>query len=91
MLISTSFDIVASSISNIFLFVGKKTILVKTTSHKRTHFTVVLACMASGFKLKPTVIFKRKKIPRYQKVKKFLLEFWCFALVKDGWIKTASY
>ena len=68
MLISTFCDIVASSISNIFLLIGKKTILVKTTGHERTHFTVVLACMANGFKLKRTVIFKQKKIPKREKI-----------------------
>ena len=37
---------------------GGKTILVKTTGHGKTHFTVILACMADGKKLKPVVIFK---------------------------------
>ena len=39
----------------------------KTTGHERTHFTVVLACMADGTKLKPMVIFKRKRIPKGEK------------------------
>src|SRR6218665_1265677 len=43
---------------------GAKTILVKTTGHEKTHFTVVLACMADGKKLKPVVIFKRKTLPK---------------------------
>ena len=43
---------------------GAKTVLVKTTGHEKTHFTVVLACMAGGTKLKPTVIFKRKTLPK---------------------------
>ena len=47
---------------------GKKTIQVKTTGHERTHFTVVLACMANGFKLKPTVIFKEEKISKGKKI-----------------------
>ena len=41
-----------------------KTILIKTTGHEKTHFTVVLACMASGEKLPPMVIFKRKTMPK---------------------------
>ena len=43
---------------------GDHTILVKTTGHEKTHFTVVLACMADGTKLKPMVIFKRKTMPK---------------------------
>lgn len=44
--------------------VGKKTVGVTTTGHERTCFTVVLACTASGKKLKPMVIFKRVTMPR---------------------------
>ena len=44
--------------------VGDKTILVKTTGHEKTHFTVVLACMADGSRLKPMIIFKRKTLPK---------------------------
>ena len=43
---------------------GAKTILIKTTGHEKTHFTVVLACCADGSKLKPMVIFKRKTMPK---------------------------
>lgn len=43
---------------------GAKTILIKTTGHEKTRFTVVLACMANGTKLKPVVIFKRKTLPK---------------------------
>ena len=42
---------------------GAKTVLVKTTGHEKMHFMVVLACMADGMKLTPTVIFKRKTLP----------------------------
>ena len=41
---------------------------MKTTGHERTHFTVVLACIANGFKVKPMVIFKRKRIPKGEKI-----------------------
>ncbi|KAG8198248.1 hypothetical protein JTE90_021505 [Oedothorax gibbosus] len=43
---------------------GDKTVLIKTTGHEKTHFTVVLTCMADGTKLKPVVIFKRKRLPK---------------------------
>ena len=44
--------------------VGVKTVLLKTTGHEKTRFTVVLACLADGTKLKPMVIFKRKTMPK---------------------------
>jgi len=37
---------------------------IQTTGHERSHFTVVLACMADGTKLPPLIIFKLKKVPR---------------------------
>lgn len=45
---------------------GASSMLLKTTGHERTHFTCVLACMASGQKLPPLVIFKRITIPKEQ-------------------------
>lgn len=56
-----SFDIPASrSVAD----KGVKTVAIDTTGHERTNFTVVLACSASGVKLKPMVIFKRATMPR---------------------------
>ena len=46
---------------------GKHTIQIRTTGHEKTHFTAVLSCMADGTKLKPMVIFKRKRIPKGEK------------------------
>lgn len=43
---------------------GKESIAIKTTGHEKTAFTVVLCCAASGAKLSPMVIFKRKTIPK---------------------------
>ena len=43
---------------------GAKTVLVNTTGHEKLPFTVVLACLADGTKLKPMVIFKRKTLPK---------------------------
>ena len=41
-------------------FSGTSSISIKTTGHEKNHFTVMLACMADGTKLKPYIIFKRK-------------------------------
>ncbi|GFS57486.1 pogo transposable element with KRAB domain [Trichonephila clavipes] len=43
---------------------GTKMIHIKTTGHEKSHFTVVLSCLADGTKLKPMVIFKRKTVPK---------------------------
>ena len=43
---------------------GVKTVLMKTTGHEKTCFTVVMACMADGTKLYPMLIFKRKTMPK---------------------------
>lgn len=43
---------------------GSKTINIKTCGAEKSHFTVVLACLADGTKLKPMVIFKRKTKPK---------------------------
>lgn len=43
---------------------GSKTVSVRSTGHEKSHFTVVLSCLANGIKLKPMVIFKRKKMPK---------------------------
>ena len=48
---------------------GAKTVMVCTTGHEKTHFTVVLSCMANGVKkLKPIIIFKRKTLPKGAKL-----------------------
>ena len=44
--------------------IGVKTVMVRTTGHEKTHFTVVLSCMANVVKLKPVVIFKHKTLPK---------------------------
>ena len=46
--------------------VGAKTVLLKTTGHEKTPFTVILACLADGTKLQPMVIFKQKTKPKYE-------------------------
>lgn len=34
---------------------------LKTTSHEKDHFTVILSACADGIKLKPHVVFKGKR------------------------------
>lgn len=43
---------------------GDKCVNITTSGHEKTSFTCVLACTASGEKLKPMLIFKRKTIPK---------------------------
>lgn len=43
---------------------GAKTVFIKTTGHEKCRFTVVLSCLADGTRLPPTVIFKRKTLPK---------------------------
>ncbi|CAG8462456.1 5311_t:CDS:2, partial [Paraglomus occultum] len=43
---------------------GARTVNIRTTGHERSHFTVVLACMADGTKLPPVIIFKLENVPR---------------------------
>ncbi|KAL1470208.1 hypothetical protein MTO96_040572 [Rhipicephalus appendiculatus] len=42
---------------------GEKSVLLRTTGHEKSHFTVVLACCADGTKLPPMLVFKRKTLP----------------------------
>ena len=42
------------------------TVTIRTTGHEKTHFTVVLSCLADGTKLSVTCIFKLKNIPKEQ-------------------------
>lgn len=43
---------------------GAKTVTVRTCGAEKSHFTVVLACLADGTKLKPMTVFKRKTMPK---------------------------
>ena len=45
-------------------FKGTMTVSVKTSGGEKSHFTVVLSCLADGTKLKPAVVFKRKTMPK---------------------------
>lgn len=44
---------------------GTKIVHIKTTWHKKFHFTIVLSCLADGTKLKAMVIFRRKTILKW--------------------------
>ncbi|KAJ1130292.1 hypothetical protein NDU88_008646 [Pleurodeles waltl] len=60
---------------------GAKTILIKTTGHEKSSFTVVLACTADGAKLRPMIIFKRKTMPKLK------FPVGCFVHVHEkGWM-----
>lgn len=43
---------------------GASSVNLCTTGSEKSHFTVILACMADGTKLKPAVVFKRKTMPK---------------------------
>ncbi|MCG7877729.1 MAG: hypothetical protein N0C90_15530 [Candidatus Thiodiazotropha endolucinida] len=43
---------------------GATTVSVKTMGGEKSHFTVILSCMADGTKLRPAVVFKRKTMPK---------------------------
>ena len=55
------FDMVGNRTVNVK---GKNRVNVKTTESDKAHFTTILACLADGTKLKPTVVFKRKTMPK---------------------------
>ena len=42
---------------------GANIVLIKSTGHEKSRYTVVLALMADGKKLPPMIIFKRKTNP----------------------------
>ena len=42
---------------------SEKTVFVKTTGHEKTHFTLVLCCMADRTKLKPRKTMPKDKFP----------------------------
>lgn len=43
---------------------GASSVLIRTTGHEKTRFTVVLSCLANGDKLTFMVIFKQKTLPK---------------------------
>lgn len=69
---------------------GNKTVTIRTTGHEKTHFTVVLACAASGYKLPPMIIFKRKTQPKEKFPRSIVIECnakgWMNCEVMASWI-----
>lgn len=57
--VSVSFDMPTSHSAD---FIGVKSVPIVTTGNEKNR--VVLSCMASGDKLLPMVIFKRKTVPK---------------------------
>lgn len=43
---------------------GENSVFISTTGHEKTSFTCVLSCTASGEKMTPMLIFKRKTLPK---------------------------
>jgi len=39
-------------------------VLINTTGHEKSRFTVVLTCLADGTRLKPMIIFKQETMPK---------------------------
>jgi len=83
---------------------GAKSVNIKTTGHEKSHFTVVLACCASGDKLPPMCIFKLKRQPKEKMpagvvvtqnekgwMNNSVMEKWlesCYSRRPDGFFKT---
>ena len=61
----------------------KKTVLVKTTGHKKAKYIVALGCMADGTKLKRMVIFKHKTMPKEKFTKGVLVH-----VHPKGWMQS---
>lgn len=60
---------------------GDKSVLLRTTGHKKSHFTVVLACCADGTKLPPMLTFRRKTL-----LKDSLLSGVIIQANENGWM-----
>ena len=64
---------------------GERSISVRTTGHDKGRFTVILAAMADGRKLKPFVVFKGvRHIPELTRVPGVVV-----ALSRNGWLNEA--
>ena len=65
--------------------VGERSVSIRTTGHDKGRFTVILAAMADGRKLKPFVVFKGvRAIPELSHVPNVVV-----ALSRNGWMNEA--
>ncbi len=56
-----TFDLPSNTILN---QCGTSTVSIHTTGYEKTHFTIILSCLADRTKLPATCIFKLKNISR---------------------------
>ena len=69
---------------------GASTVSIKISGAEKQHFAVILSCLADGTKLKPAVVFKRKKMPK-EKLPKHIIVFvqekdWVNERALFGWL-----
>ena len=65
--------------------VGERSVSIRTTGHDKGRFTVILAALADGRKLKPFVVFKGvRAIPELSHVPNVVV-----ALSRNGWMNEA--
>ena len=70
---------------------GASTVSIKTSGVEKQHFTVILSCLANGTKLKLSVVFKRKTMPK-EKLPEDIIVFvqekgWVDERVLFGWLR----
>ena len=78
---------------------GAITVSIMTFGAEKQHFTVILLCLADGNKLKPAVVFKRKKMPLEELPKNIIVlvqekgwvdERVLFAWLRNVWFKRSG-
>lgn len=67
---------------------GEKASKIRTMGNKRNRVTVMLTCVGDGSKLKPTVIFKRRTIPKFVNKHAVLIAVWEQGLKDTKGMKT---
>ena len=70
---------------------GASTVSIKISGAEKQHFTVILSCLADGAKLKPAVVFKRKKMPKEKLPKNIIVlvqeKSWVDERIHFGWLR----
>ena len=71
------------------------TVSIKISGAEKQHFTFILSCLAGGTKLKPAVVFKRKKMPKEKLPRDNILfvqeKGWVDERVLFGWLKNVWF